>query len=330
MISWIEFATPQVCNFNCVYCYNRPPYRDNGVLPLDVFSSVLDDVGPEFVSILGGEPSLYHSILVKYLSECKKRNIETRVATNSAHLTEDMIREMRSCGLSRIWISWNAPKHIFSDFRRPCHADDYDNVKKRITFSSKLGLTVDCDAVLTKYNFKYLPQLYKEASSMGASTFTLQTLVPSGNGTSPELLLNKEEYVEAVTSVYPFINDNTKLLLQCNWIAQRCTQLGERIYNAPNTPESVRNGVECSEGFKRVHVHNNGDVLLCDIVDFPILGNVYKQPLSSILSENDFLKGSFVPPNRCSGCEKWNCCHNVCRGIVYMKTGSLTRQCADV
>jgi len=330
MISWIEFATPQVCNFNCVYCYNRPPYRDNGVLPLDVFSGVLDDVKPEFVSILGGEPTLYHSMLLKYLSECKKRNIETRVATNSAHLTKDMIREMKSSGLSRIWISWNAPRHIFSSFRKPCHKDDYDNVKKSITFSVKLGLTVECDAVLTKYNYKYLPRLYREASAMGASTFTLQTLVPSGNGTDLGLLLSEKEYVEAVTSVYPFVNDKTRLLLQCNWMAQRCTELGEKIYNTPNTPESIRNGVECSEGFKRVHVHNNGDVLVCDIVDFPVLGNVYEERLSSMLSKSRFLESSFLPPNKCSSCTKWNNCHNVCRGIVYMKTGSLGQRCADL
>lgn len=95
------------CNFRCGICdFWKDAYRDKGRLSAaeaDVIASKLDEIGPQIISIGGGEPMLHPELvpIVRTLSRCHF----PVMITNGSLVTKALARQLWQAGMVEISVS---------------------------------------------------------------------------------------------------------------------------------------------------------------------------------------------------------------------------------
>jgi radical SAM protein len=184
MIIW---ETTQACDLACRHCRaEAQPEHDPLNLSTQEAKTLLDQVEsfgrprPIFI-FTGGDPFKRTDLfeLVRYASEI---GLPPAVSPSGTPLlTPDNLRALKEAGAKAISLSVDgssAERH--DDFRRV--PGSFQLTTNGWRAARQMGLKLQINTTVTRYNLHDLPQLFKLVQELGAMTWSVFFLVPTGRG----------------------------------------------------------------------------------------------------------------------------------------------------
>jgi GTP 3',8-cyclase len=160
------------CNLDCFYCHNEGQAKEDAFLELDMISSVaraVQQVGARAneVTISGGEP-LLHERLADIVAIAASFSETVTMVSNGILVDDHRLAPLVSAGLSKLRLGVDSlratkPRPSKGYLERPFRVIDVLHIAR------DLGLVVDMNVVITKFNKSELGQLALFAIERGLS-----------------------------------------------------------------------------------------------------------------------------------------------------------------
>jgi radical SAM protein with 4Fe4S-binding SPASM domain len=305
----VTFELTYRCNLRCTHCYLRPGDPHEGEMPVESWLRAireLTDLGAFYVTITGGEPTLYPGFW-DILDELYRRETVVRLFTNGTTLTEGDVDRLVRCGVRYADISLHGPDAATHEAvtRTPGSFDATIRTVKRLKAA---GVHVNLKGSLLKSNYRTVNELDRYMQSLGGHPVLSMNIAPANDGgTGPlERALGAEEHC--------FILDN---------------YYREQDEPPDDEPQTERRrgkrAVSCTAGLSTLSIAPSGEVFPCLQLRVS-MGNVRRSPMRRIWHHaplNLYLIGlALVQVPGCQGCELADGCIR-CPGLALIETGSL-------
>ena len=168
----IRLIVTAKCNLDCFYCHNEGQAKDDSFLELDMISSVAHAVSRigaciNEVTISGGEP-LLHEQLADIVAVAASFSDTVTMVSNGLLADDNHLVPLVSAGLSKLRLGVDSlratkPRPSKGYLERPFYVVD-------VLYAAKdLGLAVDMNVVITKFNRRELGRLALFAIEHGLS-----------------------------------------------------------------------------------------------------------------------------------------------------------------
>jgi len=323
---YFQWHLTDTCNLRCQHCYQD---NDNLELKLSDKLKIIELITKALrkwgmrgrVSITGGEPfldkDLYHILSrLESLPEINRINILSNGTIITASLAQSLSKFKK---LKEVQISLDGARRETHDSIRG--KGSFNKTLKGINSLLEQGIAVTVMFTLWKENMHEVPALVDLAIAKKISAFTVERLVPCGNGQQlqEELLAPTE-----LKKVYEYLNERAAGEdFLCSGI-----QLRRSRPLWVNTCEDVEEGTSkgiggfCPIGLSALAILPDGTVLPCRRLEIP-LGNILTDGLYKIWYTSELLwrvRNKNNLKGKCSGCENIPYCGG-CRAIAYYLTG---------
>jgi cyclic pyranopterin phosphate synthase len=160
------------CNLDCFYCHNEGQEKDDSFLELDVISSIARSFGQagvraNEVTISGGEP-LLHDRLADIVTVAASFSDAVTMVSNGLLADQRRLAPLVSAGLRKLRLGVDSlrtrkPRPSKGYLESPFHVADV------LDQAVQLGLDVDMNVVITRFNRRELGQLAVFAVEHGLS-----------------------------------------------------------------------------------------------------------------------------------------------------------------
>lgn len=210
---YIEVTTQ--CNFSCVTCIRNNWNEDLGQMEWGIFEKFLNNLKElpylETVHFGGfGEP-FSHPRILDMLKAVKSMGLRVEVITNGSFLTDNVIEELISLGLDRIYVSLDGPdEEEYNEIRQGADFNDViANVKNLNRIKEKLGVSkpeLGIEFVAMKSNFHKLPKLVRMAWEMKVRTVIVTNLLPYHESLKEEIVYDVDDTVHLFDNELLLIN----------------------------------------------------------------------------------------------------------------------------
>lgn len=321
MVREAVYKITENCPCNCTFCDSKYKYfnilhqcemsYENWVKITD---KLVED-GLEVVVLSGGEPLLRNKIVYDLIDYLHSKNIfvvlnaSGALFKNSKSILNDLIDHYPDL----LVFSVDSIKPEKHDENRRLNGV-FDSVVSSIKYIKELGdFPVAIRTVITRNNYKEIPEIIKYFSSLGVDCIKLTNIE---NDTEKKFILRKEELEEFNKEIKPRIIEE---LRNCSYENEGL--LDENIrkiegllsINNPNfnsisqgifSPELVGD-VPCDLNGRFFAVQSNGDVLPCCEAEHhytPLLGNILKQSVQEIKESDVYLDFAKTRPEYCKTC----------------------------
>ncbi|MDD4931116.1 MAG: radical SAM protein [Candidatus Colwellbacteria bacterium] len=195
------------CNQHCLFC-NRPPQSERSpeYLTFEQVIKKIDECAddPEIIRVCltGGEPTLYPR-LVEAVTRCHERGKHVEIQTNGVALTKERIKELKDAGIDIINFAFHSHKKEISNRLRGVDFG-FENITESIKEANRLGIVIHIVHVITKLNYKDLPEFIDTFSDMGLDLpkmfLNLSIVVPDGWAWE-----NKDVIVPRMSDIKPYL-----------------------------------------------------------------------------------------------------------------------------
>src|SRR6056297_1682394 len=171
------------CNLNCKHCYsNSTAAKKNDTLNTKEAFALIDQLADFKVPVLllsGGEP-LLRPDLFKLIKKARSRNLRVVISTNGTLLTEKMVQELKSLGVSYIGISLDGLQETNDQFRGQKGAFDaaLEGIRNCQKYNQKVGLRF----TINQENYQEIDQLFQLIEEENIPRICFYHLVYSGRG----------------------------------------------------------------------------------------------------------------------------------------------------
>lgn len=282
------------CVTVCQYC--NLPLRLGSNMDLGEVMAALEEaavLGTQHVELFGGEITLRKDLLL-LLGLVRELHLQSDLTTTGVGPDRELLQALAQAGVGDLSISLDSAEAAVHDFlknRQGMHAAATQAARTLVQAGARW---VGVDTVVTRANFRGLPQLLEQVADLrlnGATFFLCQPIADIGNS---DELLNDAEALELLTEVLP----------RCRQIAQdRGLKLAMRppIDSEPGEkPDIARRiaagtynllaaeGRRCQVTEQLVSVQPSGEVRLCNqpIWQFEpsgAVGNLREHSLAEVL-----------------------------------------------
>lgn len=289
-----------LCNQNCKTCASRQElhhiFAKQRNLSLSEWKKIIsdaNDLGNKRLSISGGEPTVYKN-LIGLIKIVKSYKWSVSMNTNGSMITEEYAERLLKAGLDRVRISlYGHTPDIHLEMRTNIRlwkkatnaVRVFSELRKKY---SKFKLVTQ--SLISKDNYKYLPELMKHHYDLGSMRMHLSYL--EGDFKKQYLLSEKEIY-EFKNDVIPRAIRFIKKLERP--VRKEAIRVLRNLYNDEVAdiseyadgiyrPEN-RNPTPCPIPKRQALILANGDVHPCNIVEYshkPIMGNVFEESFADI------------------------------------------------
>lgn len=339
----VIWETTQACDLACRHCRAQAtPEHDPQAMSFEEGQRLIDEVAgfgmphPLFI-LTGGDPFKRSDIfdLVRYASD---KGLPAAVSPSGTPLlTAENLRRLKDAGARAISLSVDASHAAMHDeFRRVPGSFAWTVNGWRA--AQEAGLKIQINSTVTRYNLHDLPQLYALVRDVGAMTWSVFFLIPTGralaeDNISPDdyeavmnFLYDASKYIGLKTTEghhykritlqrtvldarglpadsHMRLNDTYRTLADgLRAVAgDRPVQAGDRMRRTPMH-------VNSAEGF--VFISLRGDVFPSGYLPLSA-GNVRQQPLAEIYQRSELftsLRDKANLKGRCGRCEfNWIC-----------------------
>jgi radical SAM protein with 4Fe4S-binding SPASM domain len=307
-IIWIFTAK---CNLNCVHCYT---YRFRGLRELSLseklrVASDIGETGVEYVNLTGGEPLIHphFSHLVKKLSEY---GVEKSVVTNATSIRDDVVDLLHRTE-TYVFVTIEGPREVHDEIRG---SGSYDSATRGVELLRRKlgGFTVV--STVNKLNYKRVHEVVDYAVSVDADALALLPIMPSGRALENRVYISASEYLEA---------------LEKTWLRAREYGLKLSAWCTPWAPLLRRDiGFWFCREMSGMDIDPEGNVLLCDILDFKITSIRDKSVVEAFneFREHPLVRAVRTPlklPEQCLKCPISLGCRGGCYARAYTLKGDL-------
>lgn len=169
------------CNFSCWYCYEN--HLSHSKMSLDTLESIKRHITNKCaqkelkkinLSFFGGEPLLYYKDVVRPLlnhlkTTCLTLGVNSSVGftSNGYLLTESMIQELKSLGVSSFQITLDGSKNLHNSIRYPfVGADSYSKIVNNIKNLLEVDIFVVLRINYTAENLKSTKDIVNDFSNI--------------------------------------------------------------------------------------------------------------------------------------------------------------------
>lgn len=183
----IALETTSACNLQCSYCRASAMEKaEVDELKLEEVLDFIDQVAflKPMLILSGGEPLLRQDIfsLAKYAFE---KGVRTSLATNGTILTPEVVKKIRSSGISRVSVSLDGASAEINDGTRGkgCYLralKGMELLRDKVDF--QINMTI------TRRNEKEVLSMFDLAERVGAKALHFFFLVPTGRGREGDLI----------------------------------------------------------------------------------------------------------------------------------------------
>jgi radical SAM protein with 4Fe4S-binding SPASM domain len=207
--------------------------------------------GIKYVNLTGGEP-LIHSHLPQVLLMLHEYNVEKSIVTN-ATLVRDNIVELLYKTDTHIFATIEGPREVHDKIRG--HGS-YDLANRGIEVLRKKLSDISIVATVNKINYKRVHEIIDYVVSIDINELALLPVMPSGKALQTRIYVSAGEYLEAIENA---------------WIRAREYGLRLSAWCTPWAPLLKRDiGFWFCREISGMDIDPEGNVLLCDILDFKI------------------------------------------------------------
>jgi cyclic pyranopterin phosphate synthase len=143
------------CNLDCFYCHNEGQAKDDSFLEIDTLQSVArvireSDITVNEVTVSGGEP-LLHPRLLEIVSVAASFSESVTMVSNGILADKARLGQLVSVGLDKIRLGVDS---LHSTKPRPSkgYLAEAFQIEKLLDAAHELGLALDLNVVITKFN----------------------------------------------------------------------------------------------------------------------------------------------------------------------------------
>jgi len=175
----------QACDLACRHCRAEAiDWSDPQELTTDEGLDLIDQVhslGAQIMVLTGGDPAKREDLcdLIRHGSELGLRMATIPAATNK--LTPELVKNLKSAGLSQIALSLDGPNSEVHDTFRGVQGA-FDLTIKGAEYIREEGIPLQINTTFSEYNFDYFDKIGELVKSLGVVFWEVFFLVPMGRG----------------------------------------------------------------------------------------------------------------------------------------------------
>ncbi len=329
----VAWEATRACDLACVHCRAvAQPRPDPRQLSTDEAFRLVDDVAafqePVILIITGGDP-LKREDIFAVAARASHAGLRVVMSPSGTNVTSRTVARLKEAGVQRISVSLDGSTPVIHDaFRQIPGA--FAEATQSLAYAREGGLPFQINTTVTRHNRHDLANMLRLAVELGAVTWDVFMLVPTGRG-KVQMEITPEEYEETLHFVYAASQTAPiQVKMTCAPHYKR-VQVQERRAHARRTGQSAPHGAHPAHGFSRgcmagfgfCFVSHIGEVGGCGYL--PLLaGNVRQASLVEIYRDSPLFK-SIRDPNllqgRCGICEYRVLCGG-CRARALGATGN--------
>jgi heme b synthase len=329
----VAWEATRACDLACVHCRAvAQPRPDPRQLSTDEAFRLVDDVAafqePVILIITGGDPLKREDILA-VAARATQAGLRVVMSPSGTNVSPRIVAALKEAGVQRISVSLDGSTPAIHDaFRQIPGA--FAEATRSLAYAREGGLPFQINTTVTRHNRQDLANMLRLAVELGAVTWDVFMLVPTGRG-KVQMEVTPEEYEETLHFVYAASQTAPiQVKMTCAPHYKR-VQVQERRAQARGTGQPAPHGAHPAHGFSRgcmagfgfCFVSHIGEVGGCGYL--PLLaGNVRQGSLVEIYRDSPLFK-SIRDPNllqgRCGICEYRVLCGG-CRARALGATGN--------
>lgn len=262
----LEVGVTSSCNFKCDYCcaYRR---NDGQSIGGKEIIRILEEIPTlKRVRLSGGEVTLEFQDCLDVVSYCSARGVATQLNTNATLLNEERVGQLREAGLSNIHISFNftSAEKFAAFYKLPPSV--YDKILENIRLCVTAGIDTVLETLLFDGTQQHMREISKFVYALGVRKHELQNSIVMDH-TGWNAISARDELKRAVTELIEAKKEDSVLYLTC--VDRFAEVLGIREQPGVHI-------THCVDGKKQLHLHGNGDVLICELCHPVVIGNIYQ------------------------------------------------------
>ncbi len=324
----VAWEVTRACDLACLHCRAvAQPHADPRQLSTDEAFRLVDDIAgfgePVILILTGGDP-LKRPDVFDVADRASRAGLRVVMSPSGTHVTPASVAELRRAGVQRISVSLDGSTAALHDgFRQVSGA--FEQAVASLAYAREGGLPFQINTTVTRHNRHDLADMLRLAVNLGAVTWDVFMLVPTGRG-KIQMEITPEEYEETLRFVHAASQTapiQVKMTCAPHYkriqLQERRRCAGRRA--APHAAHGFSRGCMAGVGF--CFVSHIGEVGGCGYL--PLLaGNVRQAPLTEIYRESALFKSIRdvnLLQGRCGICEYRAVCGG-CRARALGATGN--------
>ncbi|KNY28060.1 putative heme d1 biosynthesis radical SAM protein NirJ1 [Pseudobacteroides cellulosolvens] len=330
----VAWNCTRTCNLKCMHCYSQSENKKyDGELTTDEAKKLIDDLSDFKVPVIlisGGEP-LVREDLLEIIRYTNTRSIRCTISTNGTLIDREHAKKFKQLGVGYIGISLDGIGRSHDAFRGV--SGSFDNALKGIRNCIEAEQKVGLRFTISKYNYKYLDDIFYLIKEEKIPRVCFYHLVYSGRGTDMvnddithdetrsalDLIMNKAIELGSSTEILTVDNHSDAVYLYLQSL-KKYPLLSDKILSQLKMNGGNRSGIAFGNIDSEGYVHPD------QFTQQHILGNVKERTFSEIWKDesNDLMSGlkerKPLLKGRCSLC-KWI---DICNGNFRARAEAVT------
>jgi AdoMet-dependent heme synthase len=338
----VIWEVTRACQLKCVHCradaqLTPDPRELTHEEGINLIDQIYEMDNPMLV-FSGGDCMMREDLFELADYAVKKGMRVSMTPSATPNVTKEKMQRAKEVGLSRWGLSLDAPTAEIHDKFRGVPGS-FDLTIEKIKYLNELGMPLQINTVISRYNYDHLEQMSKLVEELGAVMWYIFLLVPTGRG-QMDACITPEEHEKVFRWLYqlsktaPYDIKTTasqhyrRVVLQ-EKARDHLIEKGEIRYEDSITTDfaSMHDGLKrapkgVNDGNGFAFVNHIGDVMPSGLL--PIVGgNIRETPLVEIYREAKVFKDLRQPDNykgKCGVCEFNKICGGS-RSRTYAVTG---------
>ncbi|MCM3690545.1 TIGR04053 family radical SAM/SPASM domain-containing protein [Neobacillus niacini] len=338
----VIWEVTRACQLKCVHCRAdaqlapdpRELTHEEGINLID---QIYEMDNPMLV-FSGGDCMMREDLFELADYAVKKGMRVSMTPSATPNVTKEKMQRAKEVGLSRWGLSLDAPTAEIHDKFRGVPGS-FDLTIEKIKYLNELGMPLQINTVISRYNYDHLEQMSKLVEELGAVMWYIFLLVPTGRGQMDACITPAEHekvfrWLYQLSKTAPYDIKTTaaqhyrRVVLQ-EKARDHVIEKGDIRYEDSITTDfaSMHDGLKrapkgVNDGNGFAFVNHIGDVMPSGLL--PIVGgNIRETPLAEIYRESKVFKDLRQPDNykgKCGVCEFNKICGGS-RSRTYAVTG---------
>ena len=334
----------QACDLACRHCRAEAiDWRDPRELTTEEGLDLIDQVhsmGAQIMVLTGGDPAKRDDIfdLIRHGSELGLRMATIPAATEK--LTPELIKKLKTSGLSQIALSLDGPNAEVHDTFRGVQGA-FELTMKGAEYIREEGIPLQINTTFSEYNFDYFDEIAELVKSLGVVFWEVFFLVPMGRGKLLKQMsarkfenlfeklynFSKEvDFIVKITEAQHYrryvIEQEKKNLSMGESLEVKLPDRMTRDFGPGGSIGHAPKGVNAGNGY--VFISHIGDIYPSGFLPLKT-GDVRNDSLADIYSNHEvfrLLRNSDCLLGKCGLCEYRTVCGG-CRSRAYAMTGNI-------
>ncbi|MBY0147216.1 TIGR04053 family radical SAM/SPASM domain-containing protein [Neobacillus niacini] len=338
----IIWEVTRACQLKCVHCradaqLTPDPRELTHEEGINLIDQIYEMDNPMLV-FSGGDCMMREDLFELADYAVKKGMRVSMTPSATPNVTKEKMQRAKEVGLSRWGLSLDAPTAEIHDKFRGVPGS-FDLTIEKIKYLNELGMPLQINTVISRYNYDHLEEMSKLVEELGAVMWYIFLLVPTGRGQMDACITPAEHekvfrWLYQLSKTAPYDIKTTAAQHYRRVVLQEKARdhvigKGEIRYEDSITTDfaSMHDGLKrapkgVNDGNGFVFVNHIGDVMPSGLL--PIVGgNIREAPLAEIYREAKVFKDLRQPDNykgKCGVCEYNKICGGS-RSRTYAVTG---------